>query len=276
MKKGKKTIEGRIPVWMAAFMGAIIFLFILCSLCAKWLAPYDPTKVDLSLTMAAPSVAHPLGCDLLGRDLLSRIIYGAQTVLLTSVSAVLLGCVAGILLGLAAGYFGGVLDAVIVRFTEVILSIPTLVFAMGMAMVFAQSRENLMLVLAFSCTPSFVRIVRDQVRTVRDSSFIQSAYLIGCSEGRVIFRHILPNCVSPVIVAVTTNMGATILAEANLSYLGVGVPLEIPAWGSMVSEGFSYLDTNPMLSVIPSAAIMITVLAFSIFGNWLQDHFSVT
>ena len=264
-----------IPRCLVWTMGAVILVFVFCALFARWVAPYDPTAMDFAALMSGPSLAHPFGCDLLGRDVLSRIIYGAQTVLLTAVAAVALGGAAGSLLGLCAGYLGGVIDAAVMRFTEAVLSIPMLVLAMSIGMALDQSRANLMIALAFSSMPSYIRIVRGQVRSIRNGAFVEAARIIGCTRRRIVLSHILPNCLSPIIVTATANMGSAILAEASLSYLGVGIPSEIPAWGSMVSEGFAYLDLSPSLSVIPGAAIMITVLAFSILGDWLQDRLNI-
>ena len=263
------------PAWLVACVCAVIAVFVFCAVFAQWIAPYDPTAMDFQAQMASFSLAHPLGCDLLGRDLLSRVIYGAQTVLLTAVCAVTLGCICGSLLGLFAGYLGGVADAVVMRFTEAVLSIPMLVLAMSIGLALNQSRGNLMIALAFSSMPSYTRIVRGQVRSLKSGTFVQAARIIGCSRRRTVLGHILPNCLSPIIVTATANMGSAILAEASLSYLGVGIPSEIPAWGSMVSEGFSYLDLAPRLSIVPGAAIMLTVLAFSLLGDWLQDCLNV-
>ncbi len=259
------------PSWLTVAAAQVLIIFIVCALFAKWLAPYEPAEVDFALQLASPTPEHLLGCDLLGRDILSRLLHGAQTVLFTAVTAVALSCVAGSLLGLLAGYFGGVADGVILRFTEAVMAIPSLVLAMGAGMALGQSRGSLMAALAFSALPSYIRIVRGQVKSIRNSAFIQSAYVIGCSESRILFKHIFPNSISPVIVTATSNIGAMILAEASLSYLGVGIPPEIPAWGTMVSEGFQYLDVNPMLAVLPGLAIVLTVSSFSIVGDWLGD-----
>lgn len=259
------------PSWLTVAAVQILIIFIVCALFARWLAPYEPAEVDFALQLASPTPEHLLGCDLLGRDILSRLLYGAQTVLFTAVTAVALSCVAGSLLGLLAGYFDGVVDGIIMRFTEAVMAIPSLVLAMGVGIALEQSRKSLMVALAFSALPSYIRIVRGQVMFIRKSAYIQSAYIVGCSERRILFKHIFPNSISPVIVTATSNIGSMILAEASLSYLGVGIPLEIPAWGTMVSEGFQYLDVNPMLSVLPGLAIVLTVSSFSIVGDWLGD-----
>ena len=264
-RSGKKALR------LTTIAGAILIIFLICALLAPWLAPYYPGKANFAQRLAAPSLAHPFGCDLLGRDLLSRVLYGAQTVFLTAITAVALSCIVGSLLGLAAGYYGGVIDAVIMRFTEAIMAVPPLILAMGISIVMEQNRKNLMLALAFSSLPTFIRIIRGQVKAIRHLPFIQSSRIIGCSESRILFKHIFPNCVIPVIVAVTSSLGSVILAEASLSYLGVGIPSEIPAWGSMVSEGFQYLDISPRLAIIPGLAIVMTVSAFSIIGDRLGD-----
>lgn len=255
--------------------GLVLILFVVCAVFANWLAPFAPDEVDLASKLEKPSLTHPLGCDLLGRDLLSRLIYGAQTVLSTAVFAVALSFAVGSLLGLAAGYFEGFADEIIMRFTEAVMAIPPLVLAMGIGIALEQSRVNLMFALAFSSLPTFIRTVRGQVRAIRHRPFIQAAQIIGCSESRVIFCHILPNCVIPAIVAATSSIGSIILAEASLSYLGVGIPAEIPAWGSMASEGFQYLDAAPRLSVFPGVAIMLTASSFSLLGDWLGDRLRV-
>lgn len=258
--------------WLMVAAALVLVIFIICAVFASWLTPYEPGEVNLNLKLAEPSLDHPLGCDLLGRDLLSRMIFGAQTVLVTAVSAVAISFVIGGLLGLLAGYFEGFFDAIVMRFTEAIMAIPPIILAMGIGIAMKQSRQNLMFALAFSTLPTFIRTMRGQVKSIRYRPYVKAARIIGCSEPRVIFHHVLPNCVIPEIIAATSCMGSIILAEASLSYLGVGIPAEFPAWGSMASEGFQYLDIAPRLSIFPGLAIMLTVSAFSLFGDWLGDR----
>ncbi len=270
MKKGS-FIRVLVSRWTVLLSVILIALFIIAAVFAPLLMPYDPLAMDLPNRLAAPSLKHLLGCDLMGRDIMSRIIYGARTSMLIAFVSIIIGGIAGTLLGLVAGYFGGVVDTVIMRLTDAMMAIPQIVLALGIGVALGRSTLNLMIAIGVSSVPAYIRMMRGQTVSTKNQMYVLSANVIGCSDSRVMYRHILPNSISPLIVTATINLGGAIMAEASLSYLGLGVPPEIPAWGTMVSDGFQYIETAPMLSVIPGLCIMLVVLAFNIFGDGLRD-----
>lgn len=272
MKKEKasflRVLCSRPPVLVSLML---ILLFVLFALFAPWIAPYDPEAIDLRARLENCTSTHWLGTDLLGRDTLSRIIYGSQTALLIAVVSILIGGFIGILLGMIAGYFGGMIDAIIMRFTDAMMAIPQIVLALGMGVALGQSTLNLMLALGISSVPAYIRMMRGQTLSVKEQMYVTAAKVTGLKTRRTMLSHIVPNCLSPLIVTATINLGGSIMAEASLSFLGVGIAPPTPAWGSMVSNGFAYLNTNPLLSIAPGIAIMLIVLAFNILGDGLRD-----
>lgn len=251
--------------------GLLILAMFMMALFAEYIAPYDPYQQNLSKALQKPSMEHWLGTDGLGRDVLSRIIYGARISLFISCVSVFGAASLGVLLGLLAGYFGGLVDLLISRIIDVLLSFPSLVLALAIGVILGSGKWTVILALIVGLLPSFTRVMRGQVLSVKESDYIKAAEVIGSNNLRILMKHMLPNCISPIIVLITLNMGIAILSEATLSFLGVGITAPDAAWGAMVSEGQRYLLRNPILSVAPGACIMLVVLAFNMVGDALRD-----
>lgn len=254
------------------FLSSILLLImVFVAIFAEQVAPYDPYAQNLSQALQPPSSSNLLGTDSLGRDVLSRIIFGARTSLVVGISSVSLAALVGGVMGLLAGYFGGMTDSAISRFVDVMLALPAVILALAIGTVLGSGMWTVVLALALGLAPSYARVMRGQVLSVREQDYIQAAKVIGSSSMRVIFRHVLPNCLSPMIVLMTMNLGVAILAEASLSFLGIGITPPQAAWGAMVSEGQRYLNSNPLLSFAPGGCVLLTVLAFNIVGDGLRD-----
>jgi ABC-type dipeptide/oligopeptide/nickel transport system permease subunit len=272
-----KTGELRriMKVWLTrkvVALGTIIILvLVFTAIFASWLAPYDPYKPSLRETLRPPSAPHLLGTDVLGRDILSRIIYGSRTSLEVGMIAVGLAAVIGVLLGLFAGYFGGWPERVIMRFVDALMAFPTIVLILALAAVLGGGLFNCMIAVGISGVPSYVRLTRGQVLSVKETDYIMAARVIGSSNARIIFRHILHNVFPPLLVLITINMGSAILSEAALSFLGVGIKPPGAAWGSMLREGYVYLLTHPHMSFAPGICIFLVVLAFNLMGDGMRD-----
>ena len=263
MKKRNSFIRVLTSRWTVLLSAIVILVFVLTAIFSKWIAPYDPIGRDLVNRLAAPSAEHLLGCDLVGRDILSRIIAGATTSLTIAVVSIIISGVIGTVLGMIAGYFGGVLDTVIMRVNDAMMALPQIVLG--------QSTGNLMLAIGISSAPAYIRMMRGATISEKERMYVTAGRVTGCSDAWIMFKHILPNCLSPMIVTATMNLGGAIMAEASLSYLGLGIVPPTPAWGSMVSDGFSYIKSNPLLSIAPGVCTMIVVLAFNILGDGLRD-----
>ncbi|MBI5439887.1 MAG: ABC transporter permease [Deltaproteobacteria bacterium] len=238
---------------------------------APLLAPQDPYEQHLMSATQGPSGEHLLGTDPLGRDVLSRIIYGTRTSLAVGVVSVGLAAVVGILLGLVAGYVGGLVNTVIMRLIDALMAVPPIMLALALAAALGGGLVNLMISLAVSLVPTQARLMRGQVLVVKRADYVTAAEVIGASHLRIMLAHILPNCLPPLIVLITLNLGAAILAEAALSFLGIGVKPPGAAWGSMVNDGYQYLLSNPLLSLAPGVCIVLVVLAFNLVGDGLRD-----
>jgi peptide/nickel transport system permease protein len=250
---------------------AIVLLLIVVAVLAPVIAPYDPYKQSLREALQAPSRAHLLGTDPLGRDVLSRIIYGTRTSLAVGLVSVGIGASIGMALGLVSGYIGGLLDTVIMRSVDALMTIPSLVFALAIGVALGGGLANVMISLGIALIPVYARVMRGQVLTVKETEFIVAARAVGCRAHRIMLRHILPNTLPPLIVLITLNLGIAILAEAGLSFLGLGIDPPGAAWGAMVSDGYRYLLSNPTLSFAPGFCIIMVVLAFNLVGDGLRD-----
>ncbi|MCC7368321.1 MAG: ABC transporter permease [Chloroflexi bacterium] len=242
---------------------------------APVLAPYDPGKQDYTAIMKPPSAAHLLGTDNLGRDVLTRVIYGAQASVRVGLMAVTLALVLGTMIGLPSGYFGGWVDKVIMGLMDAQLAFPGLVLALGITAALGPGLNNLIVAIGITATPTFGRLLRAQVLTLREREFIQAARCIGSSDLRIALRHILPNAVSPLIVQFSVAVGAAILTEANLSFLGLGVQPPAPSWGSMLREGYGFMDRAMWFPLSAGTVITLTVLGASFLGDSLRDLFDV-
>lgn len=250
---------------------AIIALLVFAALLADVISPYDPYRQNLRESLQQPSPAHLLGTDALGRDTLSRVIYGSRTSLAVGLVSTLIGAVVGMALGLLAGYYGGILNTLIMRFVDALMAVPSLMLALAIGAALGGGLTNVMISLGISIVPTYARLMRGQVLTVKQQDYIAAGEVIGGSDLRIMLWHILPNCLSPLIVLITLNLGAAILAEAGLSFLGLGINPPGAAWGAMVNDGYRYLMSNPVLSFAPGLCVMLVVLAFNLVGDGLRD-----
>lgn len=253
------------------FGAAIIFVLVVTAIFAPFIAPYDPYAQNLSESLQGPSRSHLLGTDPLGRDELSRIVYGTRISLLVGLVSVGVAAVIGMFLGLIAGFFGGFINTVIMRFIDALMAIPPIMLALAIAAALGGGLSNVIISLGISLIPTQARLMRGQVLTVKQADYVTAGEVIGASNMRIMFSHIFPNCLSPLIVLITLNLGVAILAEAALSFLGIGIRPPGAAWGSMVNDGYRYLLSNPILSFAPGFAIMLVVLAFNFVGDGLRD-----
>ena len=253
------------------FAFVVVVVFIFTALFAPLIAPYDPNFADFAAYLAKPSGAHLLGTDSYGRDVMSRIIFGARVSLIIGVLAVIIACAIGTFLGMVAGYFGGIVDDVINRMTEAIRAIPQVVLAMALTAVFGSGIKNLAIILGVSSMAGYVRMMRGQVLSIKQSDYIMAGKLQGNSNFQLMFKHILPNSISPIIVMMTQQVGQTILAEAGLSFLGLGISAPTASWGSMVSEGRLFLLQNPVFALTPGVCVAVLVICLNMFGDGVRD-----
>jgi peptide/nickel transport system permease protein len=258
---------------LAAAGLALVVAFVLCALLAPWLAPHDPAFIELPARLAGPSSTHWLGTDELGRDVLSRLLYGARISLLVGGSVVTASLFLGLIFGSLAGYYGGLVD----RFFTVIvmnafLAFPGFLLAIAFVAFLGPGLFNLILALSIGGWVGYARLVRAQVLATREREFVEAARALGASDWRVVTRHILPNIIQPVIVQAAIGMAGAVLAEATMSFLGLGVPPPNSSWGSMLNDGRAHLFDAPHLVLFPAAAIMLTVLAFNFIGDGLRDY----
>ena len=256
----------------AAMAGAgIVALFVLLALLAPALVPFSPIQGELGDRLQAPNPTHWLGTDELGRDVLSRIIYGARISLQIQVVAVLLALVVGVTLGAVGGYLGGRMDNLIMRAMDVLLAFPSIFLALGIIAALGTGLVNLMIAAGISSIPAFARIVRGSVLSLKEREFVEAARALGAGGGRVLCRHLLPNCLAPIIVQATLRMATVLLTASGLSFLGLGVQPPTPEWGAMLSNARSYLIVAPHVATIPGLAIMVVVVGFNLFGDALRD-----
>ena len=256
---------------MAMFGSVILLLLIAMAVLAPVVAPYDPYSMDGTAILQPPGGDHLLGTDRFGRDILSRIIYGSQISLRVSFIAVSIATVAGTTLGVLAGYYGKWTDITISRLTEVMFSFPEVLLALLIMSILGRSLNNIMIAIGIVYTPIFARIARGAVLANRNSLYVEAARSIGTSDGAIIWRHILPNILPPVIVQVTLSLAVAILAEASLSFLGIGVEPDIPSWGVMLSESQALLEQAWWPAVFPGVSITLAVLGFNMLGDGLRD-----
>lgn len=249
----------------------VLLLLVIIAIFAPLIAPYDPYEQNLSKSFLSPSMEHLLGTDLLGRDVLSRIIYGSRTSLLVGIGVISIGGFIGIAIGLLCGYFGGILDTVFMRVMDAIMAFPTIILALTLGAALGGGLTNIIIALGIAVIPNYARLMRGQVLAVRQADYVVASEIIGARNLRNILVHVLPNCMAPIIVLITWNLGIAILAEAGLSFLGLGIDPPGAAWGAMVSDGYQYLENNPTLSFAPGFAVILVVLAFNIVGDALRD-----
>ena len=250
---------------------AILLLLVFTAIFAEWLAPYDPYRGDLSDSLQQPSTKYFLGTDIQGRDTLSRLIFGSRTALMVGFGSVFSAGVAGIILGLVAGHFGGITNMIIMRTMDALMGFPMLLLALVIAAVLGSGIHNVIIALSVATLPGYARVMHGLTLSVRENDYILAQRAMGSSNMRTMFRHILPNSLPPMIVLITLQLGALILAEAGLSFLGIGIKPPGAAWGAMVYDGYRYLLSNPVLSFAPGLAIMVVVFAFNMVGDGLRD-----
>jgi peptide/nickel transport system permease protein len=257
--------------WLVIFGAVIIGLLIITAITAPWIAPYNPYKVQLQDSLQQPSLQHLLGTDEMGRDVLSRIIYGSQIAVLVGVIVVALAGAIGMLLGLLAGYFGGWIETIIMRTMDALMSLPPLILMLAIAVMLGSGMTKVLVALAVAFMPTYCRLMCGEVLSAKENDYIMAASVIGGSHLRIMFRHLVPNVFPPLFVNVTMDLGFAILAEASLSFLGIGINPPTATWGAMINGGQHYLLTNPLLSIVPGAAIILVVLAFNLVGDGLRD-----
>lgn len=259
----------RKPLAMASLL--VVVASILIAVLAPLLAPYDPAKADFLQVRKPPSIEHRLGTDDVGRDVLSRLIYGTRASLTAGLISVLIAMLMGIPLGLIAGYYSGPLSELIMRFTDALLSFPFLILAVALAAAFGPSLTNAMVAIGIASAPTFIRLTRGQVLAVRAEDYVQAATASGATDARVLAAHVLPNSLAPLLVQGTLTIASAIIAESSLSFLGLGVQPPTPSWGGMLNVAKNFMNQAPWMAVWPGLAIFVTVLAFNLLGDGVRD-----
>lgn len=257
---------------LGTFGLAIVIIAAIAGLSAEWIAPYSPTANDFEAMTQPPSWAHWLGTDQFGRDLLSRIIYGARTALIIGFVSAFVGGFAGLVLGVGSAYFGGMVDLILQRVMDVLMAFPLIIMALAVVAIFGTGVQNVIAAITVPLIPRCARVVRASALSIREVPYIDAARTSGFSHSRIILRHMVPNVVAPFLIMLTAFVGQAILAEASLSYLGLGVQEPTPAWGLMLQGGAEeYASTAPWIAIFPGLAIALTVFGFSLFGDALRD-----
>jgi peptide/nickel transport system permease protein len=256
---------------LALIGGCIVLVLLLCIILAPVIAPYNPARVNLSKKLVAPGVEYWLGTDEFGRDVLSRIIWGARVSMAVAFFTVGVSMVLGVTMGLLSGYFGGWVDQVIMRLTDILLCFPILLMALALVAVLGPQLMNIMLAVGIALTPQYARIIRGSVLPLRTQHYVEASRGLGASHLYVLIKHIIPNAIPSVIVVATLNVATAILIESSLSFLGLGVQPPTPSWGAMIAEGREWLLNAPWISTFSGVAIMIAVLGFNLFGDALRD-----
>jgi peptide/nickel transport system permease protein len=267
-KRFLRVLTGRAVVVIGL---VILIALILVAIFAPLIAPYDPYQLDIRNRLEEPSWKHWLGTDTVGRDTLSRVIYGTRTSLEIGLTAVSFAAIVGISLGMIAGFLGGWVYAVIMRIMDAMMAFPMILLALIIAAVLGGGISNVIIALAVGLTPGYARLMCGQVLVVKESDYILAARSMGSSSSYIMMRHVILNCLPPIMVFVTMMLGGAILAEAGLSFLGIGVEAQIPTCGGMINDGREYLLSNPILSFAPGAALMLVVFGFNMVGDGLRD-----
>lgn len=275
MSTGKASALARLARTPSAMVGAgIVAAFALVALLAPWIAPYDPNASDWMAIRQAPGAAHPFGTDDLGRDVLSRVVFGARASLGAGFVSILVALLLGVPLGLAAGYFRPVTDVVISRITDALLAVPFLVLAIAFAAFLGPSLENAMIAIGLSAMPIFVRLTRGQTLVVASEEYVAAARSLGVGDLAIILRHVLPNVMAPLVVQATLTLAAAVLAEASLAFLGLGQLPPAPSWGSMLDIARQFLGEAPWMAIWPGLAIITLVIGVNLLGDGLNDALS--
>jgi peptide/nickel transport system permease protein len=255
-------------------VGAIVLLAVtLAAIFAGQVSPYDPKRQDFRVEHEPPSLAHWMGTDEFGRDVLSRVIWGAQSSLQAGATAATIALLVGLVLGMLAAYYGGSTDNIIMRVMDVILAFPYILLAIAVVAILGPGLRNAMIAIGIVYVPHYARVVRGAVLSVRARDYVEAARALGARDGRIMWQHVLPNTLAPVIVQTTLNVGSAIIDTAGLSFLGLGTQPPTPDWGNMLSAGRSYVIDSPWIATFPGLAILVTVLAFNLMGDALRDAF---
>lgn len=249
----------------------VILGLILTALVAPWVAPYDPLKTNISKRLEPPSTEHPFGTDQLGRDVLSRVLYGARISLRIALLTALIATSIGAPLGIVSGYFGGWVDNLLMRLTDMFMAFPRLILAMAIAAALKPTLENVVLAISLAAWPAYARLARSVTLAIREETYIEAARALGASHTRILRRHILPGVISPVTIQVSLDMGGIILTAAGLGFIGFGAQPPTPEWGLMIAEGRNYIPNQWWLSLFPGLAISIVVLGFNLLGDGIRD-----
>jgi len=251
---------------------ALVLIIAANGIGAEWIAPYSPTANDFESMTEAPSWAHLLGTDQLGRDILSRIVFGARTALIVGFASAFVGGFTGLVLGVASAYFGGRIDLITQRVMDIMMAFPLIIMALAVVSIFGTGVHNVIVAITIPLIPRCARVVRSSALPIREVPYVDAARACGFGHSRIILRHMVPNVMAPFLIMLTAFVGQAILAEASLSYLGLGVQEPVPAWGLMLQGGAEeYATTAPWIAVFPGLAIMLTVFGFSLFGDALRD-----
>jgi peptide/nickel transport system permease protein len=263
----RRLCRSKLAMWGLAMLALLVLLAIF----ADFIAPYPYELQDYSSVSQFPTFKHPMGTDNFGRDIMSRVIYGARISLLIGFISLFFGALSGSILGAISGFFGGITDTIIMRLTDILMSIPRTIFAIAIATTLGPGLANAMIAVAVSSIPNFARVVRASTLTVKDQEYIEAARAIGCSSGRIIARYIFPNVMAPIIVQATLGVGTSIILAASLSFLGLGIQPPTPEWGAMLSSARTFIRDQWYMVAFPGLAIMITVLSLNLFGDGLRD-----
>lgn len=256
----------------SAMVGLVIVgTLLLTALLAPFLAPYDPILPDLPNRLQAPSAEHPFGTDAHGRDILSRIIYGTRISIQIGIIAVGISLVFGTILGAVSGYYGGKLDLVVMRFIDIMMAFPYILLAIAITAMLGPGLTNAMIAIGIVGIPIYARVIRGVVLSVKEMEYIEAAKVSGCSNFRIIFRHVLPNCLAPLVVQATLGVGTAILDAAGLGFLGLGAQPPHPEWGIMLNQGKEVMQIAPWVIMFPGASILLVVLGFNLLGDGLRD-----
>ena len=256
---------------LAMFGAVLVAIEVGLAVLAPWIAPHEPNRMDYKAVLSGPTAEHPLGTDDLGRDLFSRTLYGARLSLEVGLVAVLVAVALGVPLGLVSGYIGGIFDESVMRIVDAVMALPALVLALTISAVLGPGVWNATMAIAIVAAPTYTRLVRGQVLSVKENDYVLAAQCIGAPTWVVLMRHVLPNVFSPVIVQASLGVGFAIILEASLSFIGLGAQPPTPSWGNMVQVGFQYLEIAPWFVLVPAVAIFLAVLGFNMLGDGLRD-----
>ncbi|TBL73882.1 ABC transporter permease [Paenibacillus thalictri] len=251
--------------------GAVVLFLIACAIVPQWVAPFSPTQMDPGRLLQPPGAAHLFGTDYFGRDVYSLVVYGSRDSLLIGLASVVVGGLAGAALGSLSGYVGGIVDLVIMRFIDVLMTIPGILLALAIAAAMGASTFNVVLAISASAIPRYARVMRSQILTVKNRSYVLASRSIGSSGLRIFWKHVLPNSLAPFLVMATIGIGTSILTGSSLSFLGLGVIKEIPDWGTVLSQGRGYLTVAWWVCTFPGLAIALFVLSINIIGDRIRD-----